>query len=43
MNFGAIRAFEDVTVGDDAIVFDEEATAARQLLTARIESFNGDC
>ena len=43
MNFRAICAFKHVTVGDDAIGFDKEAAAARQLLAARVVSLDGDC
>jgi len=41
MNFGAVCAFEYVTVSDYAIGLDEEATASRQFFTTRVESF--DC
>jgi len=43
MNFGAVRAFEHVAVGDYAIGFDKEAATARQLLAARVESLDRDC
>ena len=43
MNFGAMRAFNDVPVGDDAIGVDEEAAASRKLFAARIKSFNRNC
>ena len=39
MNFGTMCAFEYVPVSDDAIGFNEEATASRKLLAARVESF----
>jgi hypothetical protein len=39
VNFGAMGAFEDVTVSDDAIRFDEEAAASRKLLAAAVKSF----
>ena len=42
MNLGTIRTLENVPVGDDAIGFDEEATASRKLLTACVESFYRD-
>ena len=42
MNFSAIGVVDDVAVGDDAISIDEEAAAARELLAARIEGFDGD-
>ena len=41
MNLGAICAFDDVPVCDDAIRIDEEATASRKLLAACVESL--DC
>jgi hypothetical protein len=41
VNFGANCALENVTVRDDAIGVDEEATASRKLLAARVESL--DC
>jgi hypothetical protein len=34
VNFGAIRTFDHVTIGNDAITFDEEAAATRKLLAA---------
>ena len=43
MNFRAMCVFKNVAVSDDAIGFDEEAAAARELLAARVESFNCDC
>jgi hypothetical protein len=42
MNFRAMSILKDVTVRNDAIGFDEEATAAREFLAARVKSFNGD-
>jgi hypothetical protein len=42
MNFRAMRVFDDVAIGDDAICIDEEAAAARQFFAARIESLNRD-
>ena len=42
MDLGAMCAFEDMTVRDDAIVLDEEPAAARQFFTARVESLDSD-
>jgi hypothetical protein len=36
MDLGAMRAFEHVPVGNDAIGFDKEATTSRQFFTARV-------
>ena len=38
MNFSANCALENVPVRDNAIGVDEEATASRKLLAARVES-----
>ena len=43
MNLGAMCAFEDVTIRDDAIVLDEEPAASRQFLAARVESLDRNC
>jgi hypothetical protein len=43
MNFGAMRAFEHVAIRNDAIVLDEEPTAARKFFALRVESFDGNC
>jgi hypothetical protein len=43
MNFGAMSAIENVTVRDDPIGVNEEATAAREFVAARVESFDCHC
>ena len=43
MDLGAMCAFEDVTICDDAIVFDEEPAASREFLAARVESLDCNC
>jgi hypothetical protein len=41
MDFGAIGSVDNVPVRDDAIFVDEESTAARKFLAARVEGFDG--
>ncbi len=43
MDFGAMRAFDHVTIRDDAIVLDKEPAAARKLFATRVERFNRNC
>ena len=42
MNLSAMRAFDDVSIRDDAIGIDEEPAAAREFFTARVEGFDCD-
>src|SRR5688500_15467405 len=41
MNFGPLSAVDQMPVGDDAIVVDEESAAARKFFAARVECLNG--
>jgi hypothetical protein len=43
MSFRTICAFKYVPVRDDAIAFDEETAAARQLFAAGVKSLYRDC
>jgi hypothetical protein len=43
MDHRAVRVFEHVTIGDDAIVINEEPAAARKLLATRVKCFDRYC
>ncbi len=42
MDFSAIRAVDNVPIGNHAVFVDKETAAARKLLALRIEGFNCD-
>jgi hypothetical protein len=43
MNFRSISAFDDMSIGNDAIGVNKETATTRKFLTTRVKRFNCHC